>query len=69
MDVFSLGSCDRRSAETEGECLVADKEVFIRLLCLIVAHLLPELAEAEASTSAKDPGVKFTIKTSVTHKN
>lgn len=39
------------------------------LQSLIVAHLRPELAEAETSTSVKDPGVKFTIKTSVTRKN
>lgn len=51
----------------EGECLVADKEVIVHVLHLTVAHLHPELAEAK--TSAQDPGVNFTIKTSIAHKN
>lgn len=53
----------------ERECLAADKEVIVHVLRLIVAHLHPELAEAKTPTSAQDPGVNFTIKTSMAHKN
>ena len=60
---------DRGRAETEGECSGADKEVIVHVLRLIAAHLHPELAAAETPTSAQDPGVNSTIKTSMAHKN
>lgn len=55
--------------ETVGECSVADKEVIVHVLRLIVAHLHPEPAEVKTSTSAQDPGVNFPIKTPMAHKN
>lgn len=48
---------------------MADKEVIVCVLRLIVAHLHPELAAVKTSTTAQDPGVNFTIKTSMAHKN
>lgn len=48
---------------------MADKEVIVHVLRLIVAHLHPELAAVKTSTTAQDPGVNFTIKTSMAHKN
>lgn len=71
MDVCASGDKhrDRGRAETEGECLAADKEVIVHAPRLIAAHLHPELAAGKTSTSALDPGVNFTIKTSMAHKN
>lgn len=58
---------DIEAERREGECLAADKEVIVHVL--IAAHLHPELAEDKTPTSAQNPGVNFTIKTSMSHQN